>query len=113
MRKPIDQSAWPIKTHILPRQLKIAANLSGLIPTLEFIISYHHLCLTLHSDKSSSLPSVQSKDIPLCTGMEDAWTREIDDIAREFNVNLHTGLTESQVQQNLEKYGKNGMSSLP
>ena len=45
--------------------------------------------------------------------MEDAWTREIDDIAREFNVNLHTGLTESQVQQNLEKYGKNGMPSLP
>ena len=40
--------------------------------------------------------------------MDDAWTREIDDIAREFNVNLHTGLTESQVQQNLAQYGKNG-----
>ena len=45
--------------------------------------------------------------------MEDAWTREIDDIAREFNVTLHTGLTESQVQQNLAKYGKNGTSPSP
>ena len=40
--------------------------------------------------------------------MENAWTREIEDIAREFNLDLRNGLTESQVRIALEKYGKNG-----
>jgi hypothetical protein len=40
--------------------------------------------------------------------MEYAWTREIDDIAREFNVDIHTGLTRQQVALSLQKYGKNG-----
>lgn len=41
--------------------------------------------------------------------MENAWTREIEDIAREFNTNLHKGLTHQQVLQAREEYGKNGM----
>jgi hypothetical protein len=41
--------------------------------------------------------------------MENAWTREIDDITREFNnVDVHTGLSSHQVRLSLEKYGKNG-----
>lgn len=40
--------------------------------------------------------------------MEDAWTREIEDIAREYNVNIHTGLTHQQVIELREKYGLNG-----
>ena len=43
--------------------------------------------------------------------MEYAWTREIDDIAREFNVDIHTGLTRQQVALSLQKYGKNGKPS--
>jgi hypothetical protein len=43
--------------------------------------------------------------------MEYAWTREIEDIAREFNVDLHTGLTKRQVRLSLQKYGKNGKDS--
>ena len=43
--------------------------------------------------------------------MEYAWTREIDDIAREFNVDIHTGLTTQQVALSLQKYGKNGKPS--
>ena len=46
--------------------------------------------------------------------MEYPWTREIEDIAREFNVDIHTGLTEAQVRLSLQKYGKNGKGpSLP
>lgn len=40
--------------------------------------------------------------------MEYAWTREIDEIAREFNVDLHAGLSRQQVASALQKYGKNG-----
>jgi hypothetical protein len=40
--------------------------------------------------------------------MENAWTREIEDIAREFNVDIRTGLTEPQFRLSLLKYGKNG-----
>lgn len=40
--------------------------------------------------------------------MENAWTREIDDIARELAVDLHTGLTDTKVNAALTKYGKNG-----
>lgn len=44
-----------------------------------------------------------------CRSMENAWTREVDDIAREFhNVDLHSGLSAHQVLLSLEKYGKNG-----
>ena len=43
--------------------------------------------------------------------MEYAWTREIEDIAREFSVDVHTGLTEPQIRLSLQKYGKNGKSS--
>jgi hypothetical protein len=46
--------------------------------------------------------------------MENAWTREVDDIAREFhNVDLHTGLSSHQVLLSLEKYGKNGNLPVP
>ena len=45
--------------------------------------------------------------------MEYAWTREIEDIAREFNVDLHTGLTKRQVRLSHHKYGKNGKEHLP
>jgi hypothetical protein len=41
--------------------------------------------------------------------MDNAWTREIEDIARELDVDLHTGLTNTQVQTALSKYGKNGI----
>jgi hypothetical protein len=41
--------------------------------------------------------------------MEHAWTREVEDIAREFNVDVHSGLTEKQVLAALKKYGTNGM----
>ena len=44
--------------------------------------------------------------------MENAWTREIDDIARELGVDLHTGLTNTQVNAALTKYGKNGICQL-
>ena len=50
---------------------------------------------------------------PLVIGMENAWTLEIDDIARQLNVDLHSGLTQKQVAQALEKYGKNGNSTSP
>lgn len=43
--------------------------------------------------------------------MENAWTQEIEDIARELDVDLHTGLTTAQVQTALSKYGKNGTLS--
>ena len=43
--------------------------------------------------------------------MEHAWTREIEDIAREFNLDTHTGLTEPQIRLSLQKYGKNGKAS--
>jgi hypothetical protein len=43
--------------------------------------------------------------------MEFAWTREIEDIAREFNVDLHTGLTDRQFRLALQEYGKNGKIS--
>jgi len=46
--------------------------------------------------------------------MENAWIREVDDIAREFHkVDLHTGLTSQQVELSLEKYGKNGNCPVP
>jgi Cation transporter/ATPase, N-terminus len=46
--------------------------------------------------------------------MENAWAREVDDIAREFhNVDLHTGLSSHQVLLSLEKYGKNGNLPVP
>jgi len=44
--------------------------------------------------------------------MENAWTRGIEDIARELDVDLHTGLTTAQVQTALSKYGKNGSHPL-
>jgi Cation transporter/ATPase, N-terminus len=44
--------------------------------------------------------------------MENAWTREIDEIARELAVDLHTGLTDTQVHAALSKYGKNGICHL-
>lgn len=40
--------------------------------------------------------------------MENAWTREVEDVAREFGLDLHTGLTEAQVHKARQKYGKNG-----
>jgi hypothetical protein len=45
--------------------------------------------------------------------MENAWTRGIEDIARELDVDLHTGLTNHQVQTALSKYGKNGICHPP
>jgi hypothetical protein len=42
--------------------------------------------------------------------MEQAWTHEVEDIAREFNVDVHCGLSEAQVSAALTKYGKNGTS---
>ena len=44
--------------------------------------------------------------------MENAWTREIDDIVRELAVDLHSGLTDTQVKAALTKYGKNGICHL-
>ena len=40
--------------------------------------------------------------------MEKAWIRDVEDVAREFSLDLHTGLTEAQVQKARQKYGKNG-----
>ena len=45
--------------------------------------------------------------------MEYAWTREIEDIAREFSVDLHKGLTKRQARLSLQKHGKNGKDHLP
>jgi hypothetical protein len=46
--------------------------------------------------------------------MENAWAREVDDIAREFhNVDTHSGLSSHQVLLSLEKYGKNGNLPVP
>jgi Cation transporter/ATPase, N-terminus len=42
-------------------------------------------------------------------GMENPWTKEVDDIATELNVDLHTGLTQDQVTNRLDRYGKNGI----
>jgi hypothetical protein len=42
--------------------------------------------------------------------MEHAWTREIEDIARELKVNLNAGLTHQQVVEARAKYGTNGIS---
>jgi len=47
---------------------------------------------------------------PPSEDMENAWTREVEDIARELhNVDLHSGLSSQQVELSLEWYGKNGI----
>lgn len=41
--------------------------------------------------------------------MEDAFVHSADDVAKSFNVEISKGLTESQVQASLKKYGPNAL----
>lgn len=41
--------------------------------------------------------------------MENAFARSTGEILKHFAVSEQTGLSEAQVKENTEKYGKNGM----
>lgn len=71
----------------------------------------------LFSDNPDFHPAHLVTSVPVSKGfprrigmMEYGWTREIEDIACEFSVDINKGLTGAQVKSSLQKYGKNGTS---
>jgi Cation transporter/ATPase, N-terminus len=47
--------------------------------------------------------------VPPCdAAMDFAWTRQIQDIARELDVDIHTGLSDKKAALAIQHYGKNG-----
>lgn len=65
--------------------------------------------LPYQSTLRSSLRRTTVLQSSLYTTMESAYVKSAQDVLRHFDVDEQSGLSDSRVQQQLSKFGKNGL----